>query len=70
MLDEYVQGLRSLGYAFVPAPRLISTPNGHPLYFMIFASDHEAGDKIMSWCLQNVRDSRIQKSFLSYEDQY
>jgi three-Cys-motif partner protein len=70
MLDEYVRGLISLGYAFVPKPRLISTPDGHPLYFMIFASDHEAGDKIMSWCLKNIRDARRQLSLLGYEDQY
>lgn len=70
MLDEYVRGLKALSYVFVPAPRLIRTPNGHPLYFMIFASDHQAGDKIMSWCLTNVRDSRVQQSFLSYDEQY
>lgn len=41
-----------------------------PFYFLIFASDHEAGCQIMGWCLKNVRDSRIQPSLLSYEQQY
>jgi three-Cys-motif partner protein len=70
MLDEYVQGLRDLGYRYVPPPRLIATPTNHPLYFMIFASDHQAGDSIMTWCLKNVRDTRIQASFLSYDERY
>jgi hypothetical protein len=70
MLDEYVGGLKELGYSFVPSPRLITTPDRHPLYFLVFASDHPAGDKIMSWCLKHVRDSRVQQSFLGYEEQY
>lgn len=70
MLDVYVKGLKSLGYACVPPPRLICMPNGKPLYFMIFASDHEAGDAIMNWCLCNVRDSLTQGSLLNYSDRY
>lgn len=70
MLNEYVQGLVSLGYAFVPPPKLVPRPQGQPLYFLIFASDHPAGDRIMSWCLEHVRSTRIQASFLGYEEQY
>lgn len=70
MLDEYVQGLKALGYKYVPPPRLIATPGGHPLYFMIFASDHPAGGKIMEWCLRSVRDCRLQKSFIPYDQRY
>jgi len=70
MLDEYSRGLRGLGYRFVPPPRLVATPRGRPLYFMVFATDHEAGDRIMTWCLRNVRDTRIQASFLGYEERY
>lgn len=70
MLAEYVQGLSGLGYAFVPAPRLIRTPDNHPLYFMVFASDHSAGWEIMTWCLQHVRESQTQLSLLGYEQRY
>jgi three-Cys-motif partner protein len=70
-LDEYVRGLKEqLGYRYVPAPRLVPTPHGRPLYFMVFASDHPAGGTIMQWCLKHVQDSRPQKSFLSYEQRY
>jgi len=70
MLDEYVRGLTALGYAFVPSPRLIRAPNNRPLYFMIFASDHRAGDKIMTWCLENVESARKQRSLFGYQDEY
>jgi three-Cys-motif partner protein len=70
MLAEYVRGLTELGYKFVPEPRLISTPDNHPLYFMLFASDNEAGWNIMTWCLRHVRDSRLQPSWLPYAQQY
>ncbi len=70
MLDEYVAGLRSLGYKWVPAPRLIFRSDGHPLYFLIFASDHKAGNDIMEWCLKHVQQSRRQPSLLNYADQY
>jgi three-Cys-motif partner protein len=44
--SRYMDQLRGLGYAYVQE-RLIATPNGHPLYYLIFASDHNVGDKIM-----------------------
>jgi three-Cys-motif partner protein len=70
MLDEYVGGLKALGYTFVPPPRLVPTPNNRPLYFMVFASDHPAGDEIMTWCLSRIRDSARQMSFLPYDQRY
>jgi three-Cys-motif partner protein len=70
MLSEYVDCLKSLGYKYVPPARLISTPNYRPLYFLVFAIDHPAGTNIMEWCLNNVRDSRIQGSFLPYYQRY
>ncbi len=70
LLDEYVRGLRSLGYLHVPAPRLIQRPDGRPLYFMVFASDDPAGDKIMTAALRRVEDSLRQKTFLPYEQRY
>jgi three-Cys-motif partner protein len=69
-LDEYVRGLKSLGYAFVPPPRLLFTPDKHPLYFMVFASDHPVGDRIMKWVFANEPDSTRQPSLLSYDQQY
>lgn len=70
MLEEYVRGLRALGYQHVPSPRLITTPKGRPLYFLVFASDHPAGDRIMTHCLQTVRESRIQRSLFPYDQRY
>jgi len=69
-LEEYVRGLRALGYKYVPPPRLVSTPDNRPLYFMVFASDHPAGERIMDWCLQHVRQSQIQASLLPYDQRY
>ncbi|MBT3995307.1 MAG: three-Cys-motif partner protein TcmP [Chloroflexi bacterium] len=47
----YWQGLRELGYSYVPNPKLITTPKGLPLYTLIFASDHSAGNRIMEHVL-------------------
>lgn len=69
-LNEYVRGLKTLGYAFVLPPRLIRSPDNHPMYFMVFASDHPAGGKIMEWCLANVAASLRQPSLLSYDQRY
>lgn len=44
----YVDGLRDLGYRHT-LDRLIVGPRG-PMYFLIFASDHAAGDEIMWHC--------------------
>jgi len=66
MLDEYVAGLRDLGYAHVPPPLLIRRPSRHPLYFLVFASDHEAGQRIMVWCLEHAKGMAQQLSFLPY----
>lgn len=70
ILDEYVRGLKELGYAYVPKPRLITTPGRRPLYFLVFASDHPAGLKIMDWCLRNEPDNLPQKSLFPYDQQY
>jgi hypothetical protein len=37
---------------------------------MVFASDHPAGDKIMTWCLSRIRDTGRQTSFLPYDQRY
>jgi len=47
----YWQGLRDLGYRYVVSPRLMTRDNGTPLYFLFFASDHEAGERIMAHVL-------------------
>jgi three-Cys-motif partner protein len=44
----YWMGLKSLGYEFVLKPKLLSSESGHPLYFLLFATDHPAGDRIMT----------------------
>lgn len=70
MLQEYVNGLRDLGYHHVPDPRLIPTPNGRPLYFMVFATDHTAGSSIMRAAFERVTSTRAQTSFLPYDQRY
>jgi hypothetical protein len=66
MLREYTNGLKGLGYEFVPQPRLVHSERGNPLYFMVFASDHHAGWNIMDWCFQHVREVRRQPGLLDY----
>jgi three-Cys-motif partner protein len=50
----YASGLRDLGYATV-LDRQIKKANGQPMYFLIFATDHSAGERIMDHCFDNVR---------------
>lgn len=50
----YGDGLRKLGYATV-LDRQIVKSNGQPMYFLIFASDHQAGEKIMDHCFDQSR---------------
>ena len=51
----YWMGLREAGYKYVVRPKLISSPDGRPLYFLFFASDHPAGDRIMTHILERPR---------------
>lgn len=55
---EYVQlyaaGLKELGYKTV-LDRQIEKDDGHPMYFLIFATDHAAGERIMDHCFDHVR---------------
>jgi three-Cys-motif partner protein len=66
----YWMGLRDLGYRHVLPPRLISTPDGHLLYDLFFASDHEAGRKIMGDVLRKPRDMFNQQLSLKMEDPF
>ena len=50
----YAAGLKELGYATV-LDRQITKANGQPMYFLIFATDHSAGEKIMDHCFNQVR---------------
>ncbi|MFN8533066.1 MAG: three-Cys-motif partner protein TcmP [Dehalococcoidia bacterium] len=55
ILGEYLDGLRRLGYRYVPEPRLIHDYDRRPLYFLVFATSHEAGERVMTHCFSNVR---------------
>jgi three-Cys-motif partner protein len=70
LLDEYVSGLKRLGYKFVPPPRLIHHQDGRALYFMVFATDHHAGLKIMEDAFHRVQPTERQLSLLSYDQRY
>lgn len=50
----YADGLRDLGYATV-LDRQIARESGNPMYFLIFATDHPTGQKIMDWVFDRVR---------------
>jgi three-Cys-motif partner protein len=50
----YGQGLSDLGYGTV-LDRQIKKANGSPMYFLIFATDNTAGEKIMNWVFDQVR---------------
>ena len=50
----YAAGLRDLGYRTV-LDRQITKGDGSPMYFLIFATDHEAGERIMDHCFDRVR---------------
>jgi len=50
----YGRGLRQLGYKVV-LDRQITKSNGQPMYFLMFATDHDAGKRIMDHCFNQVR---------------
>lgn len=70
LVGLYVHGMQQLGYRHVPEPRLVCRPDGRPLYFMVFATDHEAGERIMRSALQKVATTMRQPSLLPYEQRY
>lgn len=50
----YAQGFTTLGYRTV-LDRQITKSNGSPMYFLIFATDNEAGERIMDSVFDGVR---------------
>jgi three-Cys-motif partner protein len=50
-LDAYCQQLKGLDYRHVIA-REVASAAGRPLYYLVFASDHDAGKAIMKWEFQ------------------
>jgi three-Cys-motif partner protein len=50
----YAEGFKRLGYATV-LDRQIKKSNGQPMYFLIFATDNDAGERIMDWVFDHVR---------------
>ena len=50
----YAEGLTNLGYRTV-LDRQIKKSNGSAMYFLIFATDNDAGEKIMDWVFDRVR---------------
>jgi hypothetical protein len=50
----YAEGFKRLGYATV-LDRQIKKSNGQPMYFLIFATDNDAGERIMDWVFDRVR---------------
>lgn len=70
ILNEYLRGIRALGYRHVLPPRLIPTPQHRPLYFMIFATDDKAGLRIMDSAFNRVEQTATQPSLLPYDQRY
>ena len=50
----YAEGFTKLEYRTV-LDRQITKANGAPMYFLIFATDNDAGEKIMDWVFDRVR---------------
>jgi three-Cys-motif partner protein len=50
----YAEGFRRLDYATV-LDRQIKKSNGQPMYFLIFATDNSAGERIMDWVFDQAR---------------
>lgn len=50
----YADGLRKLGYKTV-LDRQIAKSSGQPMYVLVFATDHDAGERIMDHCFDQVR---------------
>ncbi len=50
----YAEGFAELGYETV-LDRQITKQNGSPMYFLIFATDNDTGEKIMDWVFDRVR---------------
>lgn len=50
----YAEGFSGLGYRTV-LDRQITKANGSPMYFLMFATDNEAGERIMDWVFDRVR---------------
>jgi three-Cys-motif partner protein len=50
----YAEGLKRLGYKIV-LDRQITKSSNQPMYFLIFATDHDAGERIMDHCFDQVR---------------
>ncbi len=55
----YAEGFKRLGYATV-LDRQIKKSNGQPMYFLIFATDNDAGERIMDSVFDRVR-MRVQE---------
>ena len=53
-VQMYAQGLRDLGYNYVQERQITKEAtggrSGSPMYFLVHASDHEAGERIMAHC--------------------
>ena len=50
----YAEGFTKLGYRTV-LDRQVTKQNGAPMYFLIFATDNDAGETIMDWVFNRVR---------------
>lgn len=50
----YAAGFKRLGYATV-LDRQIKKSTGQPMYFLIFATDNDAGERIMDSVFDRVR---------------
>lgn len=65
-LRLYMTQLDELGYKFV-IERLISGERGHPLYFLIFATDNEVGDRIMKHTFGKDRSGQMRLFKVPYK---
>ncbi len=66
----YWAGLKDLGYKYVLGPRVIRSSMRRPLYSLYFASDHDAGRKIMQSVFKKLRPRLGEQLRLILEDPF
>ena len=58
-LELYEVQLRNLGYNFIGNLQQVTTPGNVPLYYLIFASKHELGEKFWNETLKRVSQPEL-----------
>jgi hypothetical protein len=58
-LELYETQLRNLGYNFIGNLQQVTTPGNVPLYYLIFASKNQLGEKFWNETLKRVNEPTL-----------